>query len=64
MLTFKKKKKKLSFVLMTPNAKFPLILDNYKNKLVIFLHSLEEGDCCTCSTVNPEDSDRFNTKAL
>lgn len=49
---------------MTPNAKFPLILDNYKNKLVIFLHSLEEGDCCTCSTVNPEDSDRFNTKAL
>lgn len=58
MLTFKKKKKKkLSFVLMTPNAKFPLILNNYKNKLVIFIHS-------TCSTVNPEDSDRFNTKAL
>lgn len=38
------------------------ILSNYKNKLVIFIHSLE-GNCCTCSTVNSKDSDKFNTKS-
>lgn len=40
------------------------ILSNCKNKLVILNHSLEEGNCCTYSTVNSKDSDKFHTKPL
>lgn len=40
------------------------ILSNYNNKQVIFVHSLEEGNCCTRSTVNTKESDKFYTKSL
>lgn len=40
------------------------ILVNYKNKPVIFTHSSEEGNCCTCSTMSSKDSDKFHTKPL
>lgn len=48
------------------NTSFSLnkILGNYKNKPVIFTRSLEEGNCCTCSTVSSKHSDKFHTKPL
>lgn len=48
---------------MTLKAVSPLteILSNYKNKLVVFSHSSEEGNC---STVSSKDFSKFNTKSL
>lgn len=57
---------KINLVLVTPKAVFPLTekLSNYKIKLVIFSHSLREGNCCICSTVSSKDFGKFNTKSL